>query len=296
MKIGGPASYFADVSTKDELLQVLLDWQGITTKMDKILILGDGTNILFSDGEFDGLIIKNSIDFIERNGFKIKVGAGTRFSKLLDYCVENNLSGLEWAGGLPGTVGGAIRGNAGAYGGETKDSIVSVESVDIKSSDLIIRNKDECEFGYRTSIYKNKVQEAIVAGEFLLKEGRREEIEDLINERKRHREEKHPLEYPNLGSTFKNVPLDQIPEELKEKYKDSIKKDPFPIFPTTKLLAIAGIGGKTMRGAKFSEKHPNFIVNFNHAKSEDVKQLIDFAKEEIKSKFAVSIEEEVLIV
>lgn len=296
MKIGGPASYFSEFSTKEDLIQILSEWESIPSKMDKILVLGEGTNILFNDAGYDGLVIKNSLDFIKQEGEVLTVGAGTAFSRLLDYCIENSLSGLEWAGGLPGSVGGAIRGNAGAYGGETKDNLTQVESIDIKSLEEIKRNVDECKFGYRDSIYKQEGKEIILSAKFHLKEGNKENIEREINERKKHRQEKHPLEFPNLGSTFKNTPLELVPQVLKEKYKDSIKNDPFPIFPTTKLLALAGIAGKTIGGAKFSEKHPNFIVNINNAKSEDVIALINFAKKEIMSQFNIPITEEILIV
>lgn len=296
MKIGGPASYFADVSTKEELVSVLSDWKSINDKMDKILVLGSGTNILFNDSGFDGLVIKDSIDFIEREGEVLIVGAGVVFSKLLDYCIENSLSGLEWAGGLPGTIGGAIRGNAGAYGGETKDSILEVESLDLSSLEEIKRNNEECKFGYRDSVYKLENREIVVSAKFKLTIGDREQIQNSINDKKNDRINKHPLEFPNLGSTFKNTPLDLVPAEIKDKYKDSIKQDPFPIFPTTKLLAIAGIAGKTIGGAKFSEKHPNFIVNFNSAKSSNVISLIEFAKKEIMSKFGIPLQEEILIV
>lgn len=296
MKIGGPASYFSEFYTKEDLIQILSEWESTPSKMDKILVLGDGTNILFNDAGYDGLVIKDSLDFIKHEGDVLTVGAGTDFSKLLDYCIENSLSGLEWAGGLPGSVGGAVRGNAGAYGGETKDNLIEVESIDIKSSKEIKRTANECKFGYRDSIYKQEGKEIILSAKFQLKKGNKENIEKEIDEKKNHRKERHPLEYPNLGSTFKNTPLELVSEEIKEKYKDSIKNDPFPIFPTTKLLALAGIAGKTIGGAKFSEKHPNFIVNFNNAKSEDVLALIDFAKKEIMSKFNIPITEEILIV
>lgn len=296
IKIGGPAAYFSEFSSKEDLIEILSDWREINPEMDKIIVLGDGTNILFNDKGHDGLVLKNSIDFIDRSDNLIEVGSGTKFSKLLDFCVENSLSGLEWAGGLPGTVGGAVRGNAGAYGGETKDNVLSVISLDIKTLQEKTRLNPQCKFGYRDSIFKSGgIYEIILSAKIGLKRGGADEIIKSIDERKNHRQEKHPLDLPNLGSTFKNIPLDFISEDLKEKYKNSIKKDPFPIFPSTKLLAVVGLGGKTIGGAKFSEKHPNFIVNFNNAKSSDVRCLIDFAKAEVLSKFGVKLEEEILV-
>lgn len=297
IKIGGQSSYFAEFSSEEELKNIISEWREINPEMDRVIVLGGGTNILFNDEEFDGLVLKNSIDFIEKDQVNVNVGAGTKFSKLLDFCIDNSLTGLEWAGGLPGTVGGAVRGNAGAYGGETKDNVLEVKSVDLKTLETKIRNREECKFDYRDSIFKSgSVSEIIISVKFSLGKGNAQIIEDAINEKKHHREERHPLDYPNLGSTFKNISLEEVPIEIQEKYKTSIKNDPFPIFPTTKLLAEAGLVGREMGGARFSEKHPNFIINFNNAKSKDVKELINVAKKEIFNKYGIKLEEEILIV
>lgn len=296
IKIGGKAAYFSEFTSKENLIEILLQWREINPEMDKIIVLGNGTNILFNDNGFDGLVLKNSVDFIKRDGNIVEVGSGTEFSRLLDFCVENLLTGLEWAGGLPGTIGGAVRGNAGAFGGETRDNITEVVSLNIQTLQTKVRSRADCKFGYRDSIFKSgEISEVIISAKFNLNEGTAQEIKKYIYEKKQHREEKHPLDLPNLGSTFKNILLEDVPGEMKEKYKNSIKKDPFPIFPSTKLLALAGLAGKVIGGAKFSEKHPNFIVNFNHAKAGDVVALIDFAKQEVLSKFGVRLEEEIQV-
>ena len=121
-KIGGPSDYFFEFKSKDELLKVFDEWKNLNPENKnppagrQVFILGKATNILFNDGGFRGLVLKDEINFIEKKGDVIKAGSGVLISDLLDYCVQNLLSGLEWAGGLPGTVGGAIRGNAGAFG------------------------------------------------------------------------------------------------------------------------------------------------------------------------------------
>jgi len=140
LKIGGKADYFYEFTSEEDLITVLASWKNKYPKMDNIFVLGSGTNILFKDEGFRGLVVKNNIDFIKRNEEEVEVGAGTLLSKLVDFCIDNSLSGLEWAGGLPGTVGGAIRGNAGAYGGETKDNLIEVKTLNISSFQIRTRN------------------------------------------------------------------------------------------------------------------------------------------------------------
>src|SRR3972149_7471538 len=164
-KIGGNADYFIEVSNINDLINGLKKWQEISKGFEsiekKVFVLGSGTNVLFSDKGLKGLVIKNSINDISKIGNIVRVGAGTLLSELLNFCIENNLSGLEWAGGLPGTVGGAVRGNAGAYNGETKDKIIDVESIDLDSLEVKKREKERLGFDYRISIFKKSAQNEI---------------------------------------------------------------------------------------------------------------------------------------
>ena len=151
MKVGGPAKRFCDVTTEEELTEVLIlakdsNWP--------VFILSGGSNVIFSDDGFDGMVIKNEISFLEKEDTKVKSGAATEMSKLVDATIDAGLSGLEWAGGLPGTLGGAIRGNAGAFGGEIKDSVTEVRSVDVVSGKISVRNNKDCLFEYRGSYFK----------------------------------------------------------------------------------------------------------------------------------------------
>lgn len=295
-KIGGNASYFYEFKTQEELIAALSEFAQVV-KNGKILILGKGTNVLFSDDGFDGMVLKNSLDFIEREGLFINAGSGTLMDTLVSYCCQNALSGLEWAGGLPGTVGGAIRGNAGAFMGETKDNIESVESLDIHSLKLIRRNRRECNFGYRQSIFKNGSgkDEIILSVKFKLKKGNIKEIKKLTQEKIDYRIDRHPLDLPNIGSIFKNVPVEKVSPEVRKEFEKSIKQDPFPVVPAAKLIVSSGLMGKKIGGAQISLKHPNFIVNFNNAKARDVLSLIDLVKKEVKKKFDIDLEEEVMI-
>lgn len=300
-KIGGNTKYFVEVKNTDELTPALKKWHEIIKDLKeeelKMFILGKGTNVVFSDDDFKGLVIKNSIVSISKLGDTITVGAGTLFSDLLEYCINNSLSGLEWAGGLPGTVGGAVRGNAGAYNGETKDRIIEVESVDLETLEKIKRDKARLGFDYRTSIFKKSSQNEIITYvKFKLINSKDYPIQKLIQEKIEARKLKHPLEYPNVGSIFKNVPVEQFSKEQLNELSKYIKQDPFPVIPTAKLVFLAGLSGKRVGDVKVSEKHTNFIINLGNGKAKDVKELMKYIKKEIYNKFNVTLEPEVMFV
>lgn len=294
-KIGGPAKFFVEVRNKEQLLKLDFSARGGSAfGGNKIFILGGGTNVLFNDRGFDGLIIKNSFREMELNDNLLTLGAGEQISDILDFCVVNNLSGLEWAGGLPGTIGGAARGNAGAFGGEIKDSVFQVESMNLITKKIIRRKNEECKFGYRDSIFKNDAKGEIILSVVLkLKEGEKQEIKNKIQEKIDYRNLKHPMNYPNIGSTFKNIPFSKVSNEQKGEFSSFTKNDPFSVVLTTKLLALAELKGVKEGDAMFSQKHPNFIVNLGNAKSANVLSLIEIAKNKIKQRWGIELEEEI---
>ncbi|HUD09426.1 MAG TPA: UDP-N-acetylmuramate dehydrogenase [Patescibacteria group bacterium] len=298
-QIGGLAAYFLEISTKDDLLKGLKEWRKVSVAFPqeekKIFILGGGTNILFSDEGFNGLVLKNSIDSIESKENKVTAGAGTLVVSLLDFCIENSLSGLEWAGGLPGTIGGAVRGNAGAFGGETKDSVLEVVSIDLETFQEIKRSKEECEFSYRTSIFKTRAKnELIVSATFEFTKGNKEDIRSKILEKTEFRKIKLPLDYPNAGSIFKNVPFSLVPEQYKKELSQYVKNDPFPVVPTAKIIFLARLKDKKVGDAMVSDKHTNFIVNLGNAKASEVKALIKIIKSAVRQKYQIELEEEII--
>lgn len=297
-KIGGPAKFFFNAKNKEDLVEGMRKWKEFKPE-NYVFILGGGTNLLINDFGFNGLIIHNGIKGTEMiDGEKVKVGSGVMVSDFLDFCIENSLSGFDWAGGLPGTIGGAVRGNAGAFKGETKDSIISVTSLNLDTLEEIKRSNKECLFGYRNSIFKSSSsqKEFITEVVLKLKKGKKEEIKKNIQEKIIYRKNRHPLDYPNAGSTFKNVPFDKIPKEYKDRFEPMIKNDPFAVVPVVKILLECDLWEKRVGGAKFSDKHPNFIVNTNNAKAADVKALINMAKEKVKDKFGILLEEEIMFV
>lgn len=292
-RIGGPAKLFVEVESIDDLKEIL---RAAQDDNEKIFVLGAGTNLLISDKGFDGLVIHNKIEGIEWKGNNLIVGSGVLIKDLLDYCIENSLSGFEWAGGLPGTLGGAVRGNAGAFKGETKDSVVQVESLDLETMEEEVRNNEECEFGYRNSTFKsgNGANEFITSVTLKFSNGDLKEIKEKIQQKIDYRVNRHPMNFPSVGSTFKNIPFDLLSPELQKEFVQFVKTDPFPVVPITKLLALCDLKGRRVGDAMISDKHPNFIVNLGNATAEDVKELIEIAKEAIKEKYGIILEEEII--
>lgn len=298
-KIGGPAKYFAEVKNKEDIVDVLNEYKDYSSINKKIFILGGGANTLFSDEGYDGLVLKISMaDIVMGDDNTICIGAGAKLQDILCFAAERNLTGIEWAAGIPGSFGGAIRGNAGAFGKEMKDCVISVKSVAIQNCDKIIERQNNGEvFGYRASVFKSVAQnEIIVSGEIKLTLGNATEIQAKIQSHLDYRKEKQPLEWPSAGSVFKNVDVSKITQEQLQKWKDVIKTDPFPVIPVALLILGAGLKGKTIGGAMISEKHSNFFINTGNAKASDVKALIDFTKKTIQEKFGITIEEEIQIV
>ncbi len=298
-KIGGPARLFVEIGSVEEFKEV----QRFAKKNQdlKVFILGSGTNILIGDSGFDGLVIHNKIEGILRLGSgqveSVEVGSGVMVKDLLDYCIENSLSGLEWAGGLPGTIGGAVLGNAGAFKGEIKDNVAEVRSLNIKNLEEKTRTNSECNFDYRNSIFKKGGSSEFISHVILrLIEGDKEEIREKIQQKIDYRNNRHPMDYPNIGSTFKNIPLDSLSQNLQKEFASFVKTDPFPIVPTAKLLALSGLKGKRVGGAMISDKHPNFIINLGNATSQDVKALIAIARAAIKEKYGINLEEEIICI
>lgn len=298
-RIGGPARFFIRAESAGDVRTA-----AAFARREKLslFVLGGGTNLLIPDTGYPGVVLKPEIMTLRRRGnpsarsgqVRIEVGAGVSVADLLKFTVQEKLSGLEWAGGLPGTVGGAIRGNAGCFGGETKDSIVSVTSFDVKTMRTIIRDRRRCRFAYRMSIFKEKGgREIILSATFALRPGERTSIQKGINERIAHRRERHPMEYPNIGSIFKNVPVEAIPKSRHAELVYDVKTDPIPVIPAARIITKLGLRGVREGGAQISEKHPNFIVNIDGASSSDAAALMELVKREAWKTFRIRMEEEV---
>jgi UDP-N-acetylmuramate dehydrogenase len=291
-KIGGPARYFFVAKNKEDLKNAIL-WA--KKKRLPFFILGVGSNVLFSDKGFNGLVIKLQNTQYEIRNTKVVAEAGVPLQKLVLETAKKGVSGLENLAGIPGTLGGAIWGNAGAFGREIGDLVEEVKILQIANGKLQIVNfkKEDCKFGYRESIFKRKENWIILEATLRLKKGKKKEIEEKIKEFLRLRKEKQPLEFPSAGSVFKNVPIEKVPKEIREKFKEKIKNG---FLPAGVLIEAVGLKGFQIGGAKISEKHANFIVNVGKAKASDVKELIEKIKKEVKKKFKIQLEEEIKLV
>lgn len=289
-KIGGPARFFFPAKNEGEISAALKEAGNSGLP---VFVLGGGTNILFSDSGFDGLVIKPEIKMLRRERDMIIAGAGVFMSELLNFTAENNLSGLEWAGGLPGTLGGAIRGNAGCFNGEIKDSVSTVRSINRDTHEVLERNNAECDFGYRDSVFKKDAKEIILETVLLMKPGEKDKILSSANEKIEYRKTRQPGEYPNIGSIFKNVPVEKFKNGLTEELKTHVKTDPFSVVPAAVLISQAGLKSRQIGGAQVSEKHANFIINIGDAKAADVLALIEVVKKEVSDKFGVQLEPEI---
>lgn len=291
--IGGPAEYFLLAKREEEILQAVKIAKELNIL---IFVMGGGSNLLVSDAGISGLVVKNTVvePIALRNKIMVDAPGGALLGDVVDFSIQHSLEGLEWAGGLPGSFGGGIRGNAGAFGGEMKDTIFEVRALD-GNYDVKTLSNHECAFAYRTSIFKQQ-NWIVLSASVKLKKGDQEKLQEISDSRKQYRREHHPLEYPNAGSIFKNIAVKDLLPEFQEEFKDKVKMDPFPIVPTAWLIIGAGLTGKKVGNAQISEKHSNYIVNLGDAKAVDVLKLIDLVKQKIKEKYNINLEVEVQFV
>lgn len=291
-RTGGTADCFVEARNIEDIKSALV-WARDNNQ--RFFILGGGTNILFPDEGYRGLVIKINITGFKADDSKITAGAGVTVADLVKAGVDGELTGLEWAGGLPGTLGGAVRGNAGCFGGEMKDIINGVKTL-TPEGELLFFNNQECGFGYRHSRFKTEGLIIVEAVLNLHRDLPKEKLAETVQKNIDYRKERQPWEYPNCGSVFKNVPTEKAPEWVQEKFKAVIKTDPFPVIPTAALIHEAGLKGYTVGGASVSEKHPNFIINAGGATSRNIFDLVYFVKQKIKQEFEVDLEVEIELV
>ena len=269
-KIGGPAEIFVKINNVEELKLII--------KISKqaevpITVVGNGSNLLVSDDGIRGLVLKIEFDKIEiEESGKLKVGSGVKLAFLAQKCLKEKLEGFEFASGIPGTIGGAIRMNAGAHGSEMKDIVKKITCMTRDGKIQVISN-EEAKFEYRNSIFSQN-DYIILEAEIQLRKGNPEEIRSKMDEYATYRKEKQPIEYPNAGSTFKRG------------------ND----FITAKLIDECGLKGYQIGGAQVSEKHAGFIINKENATAEDVKQLMKYVEEQVYNKFGKKIEPEIEII
>ncbi len=294
-QIGGPAKFFIEVKFAEELKDILV-WA--KKHEEKVLILGGGSNVLVSDQGFAGLVIKFINNDIANLTPRIHCGAGTPLVVLASFARSVSLSGFEWSFGIPkATVGGSIRGNAGAFGQEISDIIETVEVYNIKKNRFEFFSRNDCQFAYRESVFKKGKDYIIWAVTFKCIPKELEKIREKIEDNLKYRFEKQPR-LPNAGSVFKSLLLDDI-KKVNEKLFFHIREK--NLGKSGKIGAgfvidYCGLRGKKIGGAKTSLEHANFIVNTGKATCVDVLELIKFIKKDVERKTGIELEEEVQVV
>ena len=269
-KIGGPADYFISVRTEDELCLVLKE-----LNLNKVpyFVLGKGSNLLVSDKGIEGAVISLAcMDGVSVDGEKITAKAGTSLAGVCTAALENCLEGLEFAYGIPGCVGGALFMNAGAYGGEMSDVVTSADYVTEEGEKRTISLED-MQLGYRESIFR-KEKMIITSVTFALGKGEKSEIRERMDDFMNRRKSKQPLEFPSAGSTFKR-PEGNFAGALIE--KNNLK-------------------GVSVGGAMVSEKHAGFVINYDRATSQDVKNLMKLVQKTVYEADGITLEPEVIFV
>ena len=263
-KTGGVVKNMYFVSNVEELVELIKELQN---KKEKFYIIGNGSNLIVDDNDFDGSIINlKEMNKFEINDNVLTCECGVMVPFIANKTINDSYKGLEWAISIPGTIGGCIYNNAGAYNGCMQDVISSVTVLD-KDYNIKELSLEECGFGYRNSIFKTSKDFIILSCEMNLEKYDKEKLLELVEDRKKRRLESQPLEYPSAGSVFRN------PENV----------------PAGRLIDELGLKGLKIGGAQISEKHANFIVNTGNATSNDIKNLIELITDKVKEKYNIDL-------
>lgn len=269
-KVSTTSKYLVDVKSEESLINLI---KYLKENKIKYLILGNGSNVVLPNKPFDGVIIKlNGLNTIDIDDDEVYVGAGVMLPKLVSETVNNCLCGLEWAAGIPGTVGGAVVGNAGAY---LSDIFTFIDEIRVlENGEIKTIKKNDVKYSYRYTSFKDNKDIIILGVKLKLNKGSKDESEVLMKKRLERRIESQPLEYPSAGSVFRN---------------------PEGNF-AGKLIEDCGLKGKRIGGAMVSEKHANFIINYDNATPKDIRDLIKFVHDTVlkETKIDLVIEQELI--
>lgn len=261
-KIDARSDYLIEVISIDGLRELL---KYLKDNNISYMILGNGSNVILDD-YFKGVIIKLSgLNYVNIDKNVVTVGAGTMMGKLAMDTINENLTGLEWAINIPGTIGGSVVGNAGAYNFEMFDNLVRIKVLD-KNMEVVDMSKDKFVYSYRHTNIK-ELGLIVLEATFKLEEGKMEESKQIIKDRCERRKASQPLDMPSAGSVFRNPEGDHA----------------------GRLIEAAGLKGKKIGGAEVSDKHANFIVNTGNATSNDIKNLIKLVRDEVKKEFDIDL-------
>ncbi|MCH7883346.1 UDP-N-acetylmuramate dehydrogenase [Patescibacteria group bacterium] len=292
-KIGGRARYFCEVDSSQEFKEAIR-WAGKNNL--QLFILGIGSNVLISDEGFSGLVIKNKLENIKIKNTDVYIGAGAPMARVVVETTKAGLSGFEWAIGIPGTIGGSIRGNAGCFGFETKDVLESVDVFDInKNTKYKIQNRN-CNFGYRDSIFKHSPNLIIFSALLKLRKGNLQKSQEKISEYSKTRVASQDIGAQCAGCIFKNVlwsRRDLNKTDLIKKFPELKKFSNQKEIPVAFLIDDLGLKGTKIGNAQISRRHANYFINLGNARAQDVIMLIGLTKERIQNHYGILLEEEI---
>ena len=262
-KVSTFAKYLIDVRNVDSLIELI---KYLNENKIKYLILGNGSNVVLPVNNLDGVIIRlNGLNNIEIDDDEVYVEAGVMLPKLLTETVSNCLTGLEWASGIPGTVGGAVVGNAGAY---LSDIFTFIEEITVLDNyEIKVLKKSDVSYSYRHTSFKDNKDLIVLAVKLRLNKGNADESAEIMKNRLERRIKSQPLNYPNAGSVFRNPEGDFA----------------------GRLIEECGLKGKKIGGAMVSEKHANFIINYDNATAQDIRDLIKLVHDEVLKKMKVDL-------
>lgn len=290
-QIGGAARYFVEVRTEDELREALAFAEH---NKYQYFILAGGSNILFADHGYDGLVIHLLFDQCDIQGTQVTVGAGVHLLTFLNTLADAGLGGLEKMAGVPGSVGGAVRGNAGAFGTEISEVIETVDVLNTESGEVEIFTRAQCAYSYRQSIFKKRSELIILGVHMQFTTARTTDINRVMHETIAHRESKHIQNIKSAGSFFMNP---RVPQEVQKKFEDDkgvTSRD--GRVPAGWLMERVELGTKVVGGVQAGKTHANYFINTGDATAEDVMMLASIAKSRVRDTFGVQLKEEVQIV
>lgn len=290
-RIGGPAEFYFEAEDKDGLLAAL-DWareKGLAAHY-----LGGGSNILVPDSGVDGLVVRLMNKGIIPRGSRLECGAGARLSDIISRAIGRNLSGLEWASGIPrATLGGAIRGNAGAFGSLMADIVETVEVFRADKGGFSVFSRQDCAFAYRQSVFKKDNSLLVWAAILRMRPEKPEAIRENIDRSFKHRKDNYP-QLPSAGSVFENLDPAYVKSANTGLYNEiKGKLRPGAQVPAAILIDMLGLKGKSFGDIKVSLEHANHIVNTGQGTAEQVVMLISYIKQQVRDEFNLELREEI---
>lgn len=293
-RVGGKARYFTKAYSEEDIAEAI---RWAKEKQVPVFVLGGGSNVLFSDKGWEGMVLKiENKEILNEEDGKLQVDAGTIFAHVVEFSRMHGFSGMEKLAGIPGTMGGAVRGNAGAFGMETKDSVQSVRAFNRETLVIHEYSKEECLFEYRSSFFKRHPEMIILSVKLSLQPGAdSDELGKIMNETVETRKRKHPQKLFCAGSFFINpvVPNESIREEFERDTGIKMKGD---MIPAGWLIDAVGLRGKEIGGAKVSDIHPNYLINTGVATAESIIILASIIKQRVRSELGIRLQEEVSMV